>query len=438
MFEELSQKFDQVFKKLRGRGVLTESNVKEGLREVRRALLEADVNYKVAKDFVKQVEARALGRETLDGLHPGQQVIKVVHEEMVSLLGGEHRALAQAQGGPTIVMVCGLQGSGKTTFCGKLARRFLKKGKRVLLVAADTQRPAAMDQLEVVGKAVGAEVFVRRGRDAVSICREGTEDAKARDFDLVVLDTAGRLHVDDDLMEELENIKSSVGPHETLLVLDGLTGQDAVNVAGVFSERIAFDGVVLTKMDGDARGGAALSVTHVTGVPIKLVGTGEKPEALGDFHPDRMASRILGMGDVLTLVERAQEAVDQKAAMEMAEKLQKEQFTLEDFLQQLEQIKKMGPLEDLLKMIPGVGKQLKGLTVDEGAMGRIQALIQSMTPQERRTPNMINGSRRKRIARGSGTTVQDVNKLLKQFRDMQKMMKSMKGRRGPGRMTLPF
>jgi signal recognition particle subunit SRP54 len=438
MFEELSNKFDQVFKKLRGRGVLTESNVKEGLREVRRALLEADVNYKVAKDFVKQVEARALGRETLDGLHPGQQVIKVVHEEMVGLLGGEHRALAQAQGGPTIVMVCGLQGSGKTTFCGKLARRFLKKGKRVLLVAADTQRPAAMDQLEVVGKTVGAEVFVRRDQDAVSICREGTEDAKARDFDLVVLDTAGRLHVDNDLMEELENIKSSVGPHETLLVLDGLTGQDAVNVAEVFSERIAFDGVVLTKMDGDARGGAALSVTHVTGVPIKLVGTGEKPEALEDFHPDRMASRILGMGDVLTLVERAQEAVDQNTAMEMAEKLQKEQFTLEDFLQQLEQIKKMGPLEDLLKMIPGVGKQLKGLTVDEGALGRIQALIQSMTPRERRTPNIINGSRRKRIARGSGTSVQDVNKLLKQFRDMQKMMKSMKGRRGLGRMTLPF
>lgn len=438
MFEELSDKFDQVFKRLRGRGVLTEKNVKESLREVRRALLEADVNYKVAKDFVKQVEARALGRETLEGLHPGQQVIKIVHEEMVRLLGGEHRALAQAQGGPTIVMVCGLQGSGKTTFCGKLARRFLKKGKRVLLVAADTQRPAAMDQLEVVGRTVGAEVFVRRDRDAVSICREGAEDAKARDFDLVVLDTAGRLHVDDDLMGELEHIKSSVGPHETLLVLDGLTGQDAVNVAEVFSERIAFDGVVLTKMDGDARGGAALSVTHVTGVPIKLVGTGEKAEALEDFHPDRMASRILGMGDVLTLVERVQEAVDQKAAMELAEKLQKEQFTLEDFFQQLEQIKKMGPLEDLLKMIPGVGKQLKGLTVDEGALGRIQALIQSMTPQERRTPNIINGSRRKRIARGSGTSVQEVNKLLKQFRDMQKMMKSMKGRRGLGRMTLPF
>jgi signal recognition particle subunit SRP54 len=438
MFEELSQKFDDVFRKLRGRGALSESNVKESLREVRRVLLEADVNYRVAKDFVKQVEARALGQDVLRGLHPGQQVIKVVHDEMVDLLGGRHRALGQASSGPTIVMVCGLQGSGKTTFCGKLARRFLKKGKRVLLVAADTQRPAAMDQLEVVGKALGADVFVRRSQDAVTICREGTEEARARDFDLVVLDTAGRLHVDNDLMEELERIKATVSPDETLLVLDGLTGQDAVNVGEVFSERIALDGVVLTKMDGDARGGAALSVTHVTGVPIKLVGMGEKPEALEDFHPERMASRILGMGDVLTLVERAQENVDQEAALEMAEKLQKEQFTLEDFLHQLEQVKKMGPLEDLLKMIPGVGKQLKGLTVDDKALARIQALIQSMTPDERRSPNIINGSRRKRIARGSGTSVQEVNHLLKQFRDMQKMMKMMKGRRGPGRIPLPF
>ena len=333
-------------------------------------------------------------------------------------------------------MVCGLQGSGKTTFCGKLARRFLKKGKRVLLVAADTQRPAAMDQLEVVGKSVGAEAFVRRGQDPVSICRDGVEEARSRDFDLVVLDTAGRLHVDDDLMEELERIKASVEPHETLLVLDGLTGQDAVNLAEVFSGRIAFSGVVLTKMDGDARGGAALSVTHVTGVPVKFVGTGEKPEALEDFHPDRMASRILGMGDVLTLVERAQEAVDEKQAVQMAEKLRKEQFTLEDFLDQLEQVKKMGPLEDILKMIPGVGKQLKGMTVDDKALVRIQALIQSMTPEERRNPNVIDGSRRKRIARGSGGSVQEVNRLLKQFRDMQKMMKLMKNRRGMGRLPL--
>ena len=438
MFEELSQRFDDVFRKLRGRGVLTEANIKDGLREVRRALLEADVNYKVAKHFAKEVESRALGQEVLEGIDPGRQVVKVVHDEMTRLLGGEHRPLILSSGGLTTVMVCGLQGSGKTTFCGKLARRFLKKGKRALLVAADTQRPAAMDQLEVVGKAVGADVFIRRDLDPVAICEEGVEEARDHGYDLVVLDTAGRLHVDDDLMEELEEIRAKVKPHETLLVLDGLTGQDAVNVAEVFGKRIEFNGVVLTKMDGDARGGAALSVAHVTGVPVKFLGTGEKPEALEDFHPERLASRILGMGDVLTLVERAQETVDQQAAIEMAEKLRKEQFTLEDFQNQLEQVKKMGPLEDLLKMIPGAGKQLKGLTVDDKALVRIQALIQSMTPEERRNPNVINGSRRKRIARGSGTTVQEVNRLLKQFRDMQKMMKMMKGRRGLGRLPLPF
>lgn len=438
MFEELAQKFDDVFRRLRGRGVLTEENLKEGLREVRRALLEADVNFKVAKDFVKQVETRAAGQEVLSGLQPGQQVVKIVHDEMVRLLGSRHRALETASSGPTRIMVCGLQGSGKTTLCGKLARRFLQKGKRVLLVAADTQRPAAMDQLEVVGRSVGAEVFVRRDADAVAICREGVDIALERGFDVVILDTAGRLHIDPALMAELEKVKAATEPTETLLVLDGLTGQDAVNVAQVFSERIAFTGVVLTKMDGDSRGGAALSVTRVTGVPILFVGTGETPEALEDFHPDRMASRILGMGDVLTLVERAQESVDRESAVRMAEKLQKEQFTLEDFLTQLEQVKKMGPLEDLLKMIPGVGRQLKGMSVDDKALVRIQALIRSMTPQERRNPSVLNGSRRKRIARGSGTSVQEVNHLLKQFREMQKMMKLMKNRRGPGRIPLPF
>ncbi len=438
MFEELSSKFDDVFKKLRGQGALTPENVKEGLREVRRALLEADVNFKVAKDFVKQVEAKATGQDTLKGIHPAQQVVKIVYDEMVRLLGQSHTPLTQNPQGPTIVMVCGLQGSGKTTFCGKLAHRFLKRQKRVLLVAADTQRPAAMDQLEVVGKAVGAETFVRRKQDPVTICRDGVAEAIRRDFDLVVLDTAGRLHVDDALMAELETIKSTVQPHETLLVLDGLTGQDAVNVAETFSQRIAFTGVVLTKMDGDARGGAALSVTHVTGVPIKFVGVGEKSEALEDFHPERMASRILGMGDVLTLVERAQETVDEKEALKLAEKLRKEDFTLEDFLTQLEQLKKMGPLEDLLKMIPGVGKQLKNVSVDDQALVRIQAMIQSMTLQERNHPHLINGSRRKRIARGSGTSVQDINHLLKQFRDMQKMVKSMKGRKGMPRIPLPF
>ncbi len=439
MFEELSSKFDDVFRKLRGQGALTPENVREGLREVRRALLEADVNYKVAKDFVKEVEAKAAGRETLKGIHPAQQVVKVVHDEMVHLLGSNHRPLAQAQQGPTVVMVCGLQGSGKTTFCGKLAYRFLKRQKRVLLVAADTRRPAAMEQLEVVGASVGAETFVRRDQDPVSICRDGVAEARRRDFDLVVLDTAGRLHVDEPLMEELERIRGAVHPDETLLVLDGLTGQDAVNLAETFSKRIEFTGVVLTKMDGDARGGAALSVTHVTGVPIKFVGVGEKPEALEDFHPDRMASRILGMGDVLTLVERAQGVVDEKSAREMAEKIRKEEFTLGDFLNQLEQLKKMGPLEDLLKMIPGVGKQLRNVTVDDNALVSIQAMIQSMTPEERRNPGVINGSRRKRIALGSGTSVQEVNHLLKQFRDMQKMMRMMKGaRKGMPRIPLPF
>ena len=444
MFDDLSQKFDGIFRKLRGRGVLTEDNVQEGLREVRRALLEADVNFKVVKDFITQVEARALGREVLSGLHPGQQVVKVVYEEMVRLLGENHRSLNLASAPPTVVMVSGLQGSGKTTFCGKLARRFLAKGRRVLLVAADVQRPAAIDQLETVGRSVGAEVYSRRNQDAVTICRDGVEEAKRRDFDLVILDTAGRLHIDDALMAELGTIQSLVSPHETLLVLDGLTGQDAVQVARTFSERLAgrrcgaITGVVLTKMDGDARGGAALSVAHVTGVPLKFVGTGEKPDALEDFYPDRMAARILGMGDVLTLVERVEAAVDADEARRMAEKLRKEQFTLEDFLGQIEQMKRMGPLEDMLKMLPGVGGKLKGLSLDDRALVHVQAMIQSMTPEERRNPSMLNGSRRRRVAEGSGTTVQELNQLLKQYRDMQKMMRMLKGRRGLGRVPMPF
>lgn len=438
MFEDLSQKFDGIFKKLRGRGVLNQDNIQEGLRDVRRALLEADVNFKVVKDFIAQVEARAQGQEVLSGLHPGQQVIKIVYEEMVRLLGESHRALGTASSPPTVVMVSGLQGSGKTTFCGKLARRFMAKGRRVLLVAADVQRPAAIDQLETVGRSVGADVYSRRNQDAVTICREGVREGQERGFDLVVLDTAGRLHIDEALMHELETIQSQVDPHETLLVLDGLTGQDAVSVARTFSERLATTGVVLTKMDGDARGGAALSVAHVTGVPIKFVGTGEKPEALEEFHPDRMAARILGMGDVLTLVERVEAAVDADQARRMAEKLRKEQFTLEDFLGQIEQVKRMGPLEDMLKMLPGVGGKLKGLSLDDRALVRVEAMIQSMTPEERRNPAILNGSRRKRIAAGSGTTIQELNQLLKQYRDMQKMMRMMKSRRGLGRVPLPF
>jgi len=438
MFEDLSQRLDGVFKKFRGRGVLTEDNVKEGLREVRRALLEADVNYLVAKQFVKRVQERAVGEEVLKGLHPGQQVVKVVNDELVGLLGGANAPLARSSEGTTVVMVAGLQGSGKTTFCGKLAYRLKKTGKRVLLVAADVYRPAAKDQLKVVGDGVGVEVFLRPTDDAVAICREGVDEARNRGFDYVVLDTAGRLHVDDALMKELERIQEFVTPHETLLVLDGLTGQDAVNVAEQFNERLGVTGAVLTKMDGDSRGGAALSLRHVTGVPIKFVGVGEKSDALEAFHPDRMASRILGMGDVLTLVEKAQDAIDMDSAEAMAKKLQKQEFTLEDFLVQMQQIKKMGPLEDILKMLPGVGNKLAGLNVDDKAMGRVQAIIQSMTLQERRNPGVIDGSRRKRIARGSGTQVQEVNKLLKQFRDARKMMKMMRRGKGPLRMPMPF
>ncbi|NNF06488.1 MAG: signal recognition particle protein [Candidatus Eisenbacteria bacterium] len=437
MFEDLSQKLEGAFKKLRGRGVLTPENIKEGLREVRRALLEADVNFKVAKDFIKRVEEKASGQEVLKGLNPGQQVVKIVHEELVGLLGGELVPLAKADSPPTVLMVVGLQGAGKTTLCGKLAQRIKKSGRRVLLVAADVYRPAAMDQLKVVGEGVGVEVFIQRIDDAVKICRAGVEEANNRGFDVVILDTAGRLHIDDELMGELQQIESDVKPHETLLVVDGLTGQDAVNVAESFNEKLGLTGAVLTKMDGDARGGAALSMRHVTGVPIKFVGVGEKSDALEEFHPDRMASRILGMGDVLTLVEKAQEVVDQDEAMKMAEKLRKQQFSLEDFLTQMQQIKKMGPLEDILKMIPGVGNKLSGMSIDDKAMGRIEAIIQSMTRGERETPTIINGSRRKRIARGSGTSIQEVNQLLKQFRDAQKMMK-MLGKRGGKGMKLPL
>ena len=438
MFEDLSQRLDSVFQKLRGKGVLSEDNIKDGLREVRRALLEADVNFKVAKEFVKKVQERAVGQEVLKGLHPGQQVIKVVHEELVSLLGGEHAALTRSSQGTTVIMVAGLQGAGKTTLCGKLAYRLKKNGRRVLLVAADTYRPAAMDQLQVVGDGVGVEVFVRRGQDAVKICSDGVREAGNRGFDTVILDTAGRLHIDDELMQELKTIESETKPHETLLVLDGLTGQDAVNVAETFNTELQVTGAVMTKMDGDARGGAALSMRHVTGVPIKFVGVGEKSDALEDFHPDRMASRILGMGDVLTLVEKVQENVDAETAEKLAAKMQKQEFSLDDFLVQMQQMKKMGPLEDMLKLIPGVGKKLSGINLDPKAMDRVQAIIQSMTLEERRIPNIINGSRRKRIARGSGTSVQEVNQLLKQFRDAQKMMKMIRGGRGPGRIPMPF
>jgi len=439
MFEDLTGKLEDVFRRLRGKGKLSEDNIKETLREVRRALLEADVNYKVAKDFVERVREKAVGLDVLKSLTPGQLVVKVVHDELVELLGGKNQPIAKASKPPTFVMVVGLQGSGKTTFCGKLARLLKKRGQRVLLAAADIYRPAAIDQLEIVGKTVDVPVFALRGGEKpLEIARRAMKKAQDDMLDYVILDTAGRLHVDDTLMNELSEIKSAMTPDEILLVVDGMTGQDAVTLSKTFNERLGFDGVVLTKMDGDARGGGALSVRAVTGRPIKFVGVGEKPEALEEFHPDRLASRILGMGDVVSLVERAQEAVDFEEAERLQEKLKKEQFTFEDFLAQMQQMKKMGPLEDILKMLPGVGSKLKGMNFDDSAMKHIEAIIRSMTPDERNRPALIDGSRRRRIAAGSGTTVQEVNRLLKEFETVQKMVK-MVGKAGRGkRFAAPF
>lgn len=439
MFEDLTGKLDEIFRRLRGKGKLSEDNIRESLREVRRALLEADVNYKVARDFVEAVREKAVGQEVLKSLTPGQVVIKLVHDQLVELLGGQAAPLGRAPKAPTLVMVVGLQGSGKTTFCGKLALLLRKRGQRVMLAAGDIYRPAAIDQLEVVGREVGAPVFALRGGEKpLDIARQAMGRAVNEVMDWLILDTAGRLHIDDALMGELSGIKTAMQPHEILLVVDGMTGQDAVTISQTFNERLGFDGVVLTKMDGDARGGAALSVKAVTGRPIKFVSVGEKLDALEEFHPDRLASRILGMGDIVTLVERAQESVDQDEARKLEEKLRREQFTFEDFLGQMQQMKKMGPLEDILKMLPGMGSRLKGLSFDEGAMSHVEAMIRSMTPDERARPQIIDGSRRRRIARGSGTTVQEVNRLLKEFGSVQKMVK-MAGRAGRGRrFAAPF
>jgi signal recognition particle subunit SRP54 len=439
MFEDLSGKLEDVFRRLRGKGKLSEDNIKESLREIRRALLEADVNYKVARDFVEAVRVKSLGQDVLKSLTPGQVIVKLVHDEMVTLLGGEKAPIARAPKPPTFIMVVGLQGSGKTTFCGKLAHFLKKRGSRVLLAAGDIYRPAAIDQLEIVAQSAGVPVLaLRNGEKPLEIARKALEKGRQDVMDYVILDTAGRLHIDDLLMEELKGIKESFSPHEILLVVDGMTGQDAVNVSSTFNERLGFDGVVLTKMDGDARGGAALSVRSVTGRPIKFVGVGEKLEALEEFHPDRLASRILGMGDIVSLVERAQEAVDLTEAAKLEEKLRKEQFTFEDFLVQMQQMKKLGPLEDLLKMLPGVGNKMKGLSFDDSALGRIEAIIRSMTKGERHKPAIIDGSRRRRIAMGSGTSVQEVNRLLKEFETVQKMVK-MVGKTGRGkRLPAPF
>ncbi len=426
MFDSLTGKLESVFKKLRGRGVLKEDDVKEALREVRLALLEADVNFKVVKDFIGRVQERAVGKEILSSLTPGQQVIKIVHEELVALLGGTQAKLHLAPNPPTVIMLVGLQGSGKTTTAGKLAKNFKKDGRRVLLVPADTRRPAAVQQLKTLAKQVGVDAYASDESDPVVICREAVKQAASSLFEVVILDTAGRLQIDEPLMEELRQIKSAVNPHEVLFVADAMTGQEAVNIASTFNAGIGFDGAVLTKLDGDARGGAALSVRAVTGKPLKFVGMGEKLDALEPFHPDRMASRILGMGDVLSLIEKAQETVDQEEALKLAKKLKKNSFDLDDFRNQLKQVKKLGGLEQIMSMIPGMGKmKLPDAEVNEKELMRVDAIISSMTPKERMDYTLINGSRRARIAKGSGTSVQDVNRLLKQFAEMRKMMKSI-------------
>ena len=432
IFESLSDRLQATFKKLRGHGKLTEDDVNEAMREVRMALLEADVNFKVVKQFIKTVKERAIGQDILETLTPAQVVIKIVDEELTKLMGGTQSRLNISPKPPTVIMMVGLQGAGKTTSAGKLGLALKKQGKRPLLVAADIYRPAAITQLQVLGKQLDIPVFsMEQGTDAVTIAKSSIGYSQSHACDVVIIDTAGRLQIDEKLMQELRDIKSEVHPHEILLVVDAMTGQESVNVAQAFNDALGLDGVVMTKLDGDARGGAALSVKAVTGVPIKFIGLGEKLEPLEPFHPDRMASRILGMGDVLSLVEKAQATFDMEEAKKMEKKLRKDEFTLDDFLAQMQQVKKLGSLDNILGLIPGMGglkKQLAGqdIDLDGKEMRQIEAIIKSMTPKERANITIINGSRRKRIAMGSGTRVQDVNKLLKQFGEMKKMMKKMK------------
>ena len=427
-FEGLSDRLEAAFKKLRSKGALTESDVKEAMREVRMALLEADVNYKVAKDFTATVTERAIGSKVMESLTPSQMVIKIVNEELTALMGGTKSRLNTANHPPTIVMMCGLQGSGKTTHSAKLALMLKNQGHRPLLVACDVYRPAAIKQLQVVGEKAGVTVFERGQINPVDIAKQAVAFAKDHGHDYVFLDTAGRLHVDEELMTELKNIKSEVHPHEIMLVVDSMTGQDAVNVASSFNEALGIDGLLLTKMDGDTRGGAALSARAVTGKPIKFVGTGEKLGDLDVFHPDRMASRILGMGDMLSLIEKAEMELDEKKARELEQKLRKNKFDLNDLYDQLSQVRKMGSIKDMLKMLPGVGRKIDDVDIDERQFDRVQALILSMTPQERAKPDIINPSRKRRIAAGAGMQVEDVNKLLSQYRQMQKMFKQFNGK----------
>ena len=443
MFEGLTEKLSNAFKKFRNKGKLTEADVKEGMREVKLALLEADVNFKVVKEFVKAVTEKAVGSKVLESLVPAQQIIKIVNEELIKLLGGESPKINISPKPPTVIMMVGLQGAGKTTHTAKIASMYKQKGKSPLLIACDVYRPAAIDQLKIVGESVGVPVFSLGAKiSPVEIAKAGIEHAKKNANDFVIIDTAGRLHIDEELMGELVKIKSSVNPSEILLVVDSMTGQDAVNVAKSFNELLDITGVVMTKMDGDTRGGAALSVKYITGKPIKFIGTGEKMDAIEVFHPDRMASRILGMGDVLSLIEKAEAAYDEKNARELERKMRDQTFTLDDFLEQMRQLKKMGNLDQLLGMIPGANTgALKDAKIDENQMRHTEAIILSMTPSERQRPDIINGSRRKRIALGSGTSVEEVNKLLRQFDQMKKMMKQFSNlgkRRSFAGMKLPF
>ncbi|MBQ3861128.1 MAG: signal recognition particle protein [Clostridia bacterium] len=443
MFDSLSEKLNNAFRRFRGKGKLTEADVREGMREVRMALLEADVNYKVTRDFIKTVTERAVGSEVMESLLPGQQIVKIVHEELIRLMGETNNKLVISPKPPTVVMMVGLQGTGKTTHAAKLAGMYRKQGKRPLLVACDVYRPAAIDQLKVVGAQVEVPVFDMGKEDPVKIAKAGLEHAARHGHDMVFIDTAGRLQVDDVLMQELENIKAETNPTEILLVVDAMTGQAAVDVATVFNERLDITGVVLSKMDGDTRGGAALATRYVTGKPIKFVGVGEKMDAIEPFYPDRIASRILGMGDVLTLIEKAQQTIDDKKAAELEKKLRENNFTLNDYLEQFRQIKNMGSLDQLVGMIPGMKPgALKDAKIDEKALARTEAIILSMTAYERDHPDVINGSRRRRIAAGSGTSVEEVNRLMKQYDQMNKMIKQFSGqfggKRGKKKMKIPF
>lgn len=435
MFENLSEKLERSFKILKGQGKITEINVAETMKEVRRALLDADVNFKVAKNFTDQVKAKALGQNVLNALQPGQLMIKIVHDELSQLMGGDDSPL-NLSGNPAVILMSGLQGSGKTTFSGKLAKKLKsEKGKRPLLVACDVYRPAAIDQLKVLGQQIEVPVYSEEGnKNPVEIALNGIAHAKANHNDLVIIDTAGRLAIDEQMMDEIERIKNAVKPQETLFVVDSMTGQDAVNTAFEFNRRLDFDGVILTKLDGDTRGGAAISIRTVVDKPIKFIGTGEKLEAIDVFHPARMADRILGMGDIVSLVEKAQQQFDEKQALEIQRKLAKNQFNFNDFLSQIQQIKKMGNLKDLASMIPGVGKAIKDVEIDDNAFKGIEAIIQSMTKAEREDPSVINASRKQRIAKGSGTSLQEVNRLLKQFEETRKMMRAAATMKNPMQM----